>query len=189
MAAVPGFVLAILCLVYFGVQLKWFPISGLDSFKSWILPVCTNAFPGIASTMRMTRTTMLEVIRQDYIVTARSKGLKEKAIIFKHALRNCLIPLVTVIGGSVAMVLSGSIIVENIFSIRGLGTYLYGGLVSRDYPIITGCVLLTAFMVCVINLIVDILYGFIDPRIKAQYSSSKKKAAVLNDAPESEEVA
>jgi len=174
MAAIPGFVLSIICLVYLGVQLKWFPIAGLDTFKSWILPVASNAFPSIASLMRMTRTTMLEVIRQDYIRTARSKGLKENLIIVKHALKNCLMPLITVIGGAVAMVLGGSIIVENIFNIRGLGTYMYGGLMARDYPIINACVLMTSFLVCIVNLIVDILYAQIDPRIKAQYSTRKR---------------
>ena len=174
MAAVPGFVLALLCLIFFGVRLKWFPISGLDSFKSWVLPVVTNAFPAIASMMRMTRTNMLEVIRQDYIRTARSKGMKENVILVKHALKNCMIPLLTTIGGYTAMVFGGSIIVENIFNIRGLGTYMYGGIMSRDYNIVNGCVLLAAFIVCMINLLVDILYAFIDPRIKALYTSRKK---------------
>lgn len=185
MAAIPGFVLAILCVVLFGVQLRWLPIMGLDTPRHWILPVATSAFPGIAAMMRMTRTTMLEVIRQDYITTARSKGLKENIIIIKHALKNCLIPLITIIGGSAATVLAGSIIVENIFSIRGIGTYMYSGISSRDYPVVMAGVLVMAFVVCIVNLLVDILYAFVDPRIKIIYGTRRirrKKHAALPGA-------
>ena len=174
-AAIPAFVLALLALVLFGVELRWLPISGLATWEAWILPVATNSVGGTAFIMRMTRTTMLEVIRQDYIRTARSKGLKESAIIYKHALKNCLIPLCTVIGGYLAMLLSGAIIVETIFSIPGMGMYLMGGITARDYPVINGTVILLSFIVCIMNLIVDVLYAYIDPRIKFQYVSSKKK--------------
>lgn len=182
LAAMPGFVLAILGLVLFGVKLRWLPISGLGNWKAWILPLATNAMPCIAILMRQTRTNMLEVIRQDYIRTARSKGLAEGVILRKHALKNCLIPIVTVIGSTTAMVLSGSIITENIFNIKGMGTYLYSGILARDYPIINGCVLLIAFIVCCVNLFVDIAYAFIDPRIYAQYANSTKKRKKLPKA-------
>ena len=118
---------------------------------------------------------MLEVIRPDYIRTARAKGLTERVIRRKHALKNCLIPIVTVIGGTVAFVLAGALITENVYNIRGLGSYLYTGILSRDYPIINGCVLLIAFIVCVCNLLVDISYTFIDPRIHAQFAGGKSK--------------
>jgi peptide/nickel transport system permease protein len=173
MNAIPAFVFALLALILFGVALRWLPTNGLDSWKSWILPVVTSALPGIAVVMRMSRTTMLEVIRQDYIRTARSKGLKESAIIRKHALKNCLIPLITVTGGFMTSVLAGSIIVETIFGISGLGMYLMGGIIGRDYPVINGAVLLISLIVCVLNLIVDLLYAMIDPRIKAQYSARR----------------
>lgn len=179
MTAIPGFVLSILGLAYFGVQLRWVPVSGLDTWKAWILPVATNALPCVAIIMRQTRTNMLEVIRQDYIRTARSKGLKENIILRKHALKNCLIPIVTVIGTSIAMVMSGSIITENIFNIKGMGTFLYTGILKRDYPIINGCVLLIAFIVCCCNLAVDIAYAFIDPRIRSQYVSARKRKAAV----------
>ena len=106
-AAIPAFVLALLALVLFGVQLRWLPIAGLQNWQSWILPIATNSLGGIAVIMRMTRTTMLEVIRQDYIRMARSKGLKENIVIRRHALKNCLIPLLTVIGGFLAHALIG----------------------------------------------------------------------------------
>lgn len=188
MAAVPGFVLALLSMLIFCVKLRWLPLIGLNSFKAWILPVLTNAVPGIAFLTRMTRTTMLEVIRQDYIGTARAKGLKESVIIAKHALGNTLIPLTTIIGGFVGMTLAGSVIIETIFSIKGIGAYLTQGINGRDYPLVLGGVIVMAFLVCLINLLVDILYAFIDPRIKAQYTSGKKvrKTAAVKAKAESE---
>ena len=178
LAAIPGFVLAILMLLYFGVNLKLLPISGLDSFKGWILPVASSALGGMAMMMRMTRTTMLEVIRQDYIRTARAKGLKEGVILRRHALTNCLIPLITVIGGVTAVTLSGSVIVETIFSVPGIGLYMMNAISSRDYPVINGVVLMIAVIVCFVNLLVDVMYAFIDPRIKAHYTTQKKVKAL-----------
>ncbi len=174
-AAIPGFVLSLVGLIIFAVRLRWLPVGGLESFKSWILPVVTTGLPGIALMLRQTRTNMLEVIRQDYIRTARAKGLAQRTIIRKHAFRNCMIPIVTVVGGQVAFTLSGSLITENIFNIKGLGSYLYSGIVARDYPIINGCVLLIAFIVCVMNLLVDLSYTFIDPRIKAEFVGKSKR--------------
>jgi len=172
LAAIPSFVLALLALLYFGVYLKWLPIIGLKSFKHWILPVITGSMPGVAAMMRMTRTTMLEVLRQDYIRTANAKGLKKSTVIFRHALKNCLIPIVTMVGTTFAIVIGGSVIVETIFAIPGMGTYMMKAIQSRDYPVINACVLLIAAIVCVINLAVDLIYAFIDPRIKAIYSAS-----------------
>ena len=177
LAAIPNFILAILALLFFGVQLKWLPISGLATAKHWILPVATSALGGIAVMMRMTRTTMLEVIRQDYIRTAYAKGLKKGAIIRRHALTNCMIPLVTIIGGVTTITLAGSVIVETIFSIPGMGMYMMNGISSRDYPVINGVVLMIAAIVCGVNLLVDVLYAFIDPRIKGFYITDKKRKA------------
>lgn len=174
-AAIPSFILALLCLVLFGVVLRWLPISGLNGWKAWILPVGTPAFEGVAIYLRMTRTTMLEVIRQDYIRTARAKGQKESVVIRRHALKNCLIPLATVFGGFLATLFSGSIIVETIFGIPGMGMYLYNGITARDYPVINGTVFVLSFLICAINLVVDVAYAFIDPRIRSQYTSRKKE--------------
>jgi len=175
LAAVPGFVLALLCILLFCVRLKWLPISGLTSLKHYILPVGTSVMGGIAAMMRMTRTTMLEVIRQDYIRTARAKGLKESVILRRHALKNCMIPLVTVIGGAMAMTIMGSVIVETLFGIPGMGLYMASAINLRDYSVVNGIVLIIALVICLLNLIVDIAYAFIDPRIKSFYVSSKKK--------------
>ena len=181
MAAMPAFVFAILSMLLFGVILQWLPTTGLENWKGWILPVVSAAAGGVAVYMRMTRTTMLEVIRQDYIRTARAKGLTESVVIRRHALINCLIPLITVVGAFIATVFSGSIIVETIFNISGMGLYLMGGLLARDYPIINGTVFVICVLVCTVNLCVDVCYAFIDPRIKAQFTTSRKKEKLLDE--------
>jgi len=129
--------------------------------------------------LRMTRTTMLEVIRQDYIRTARAKGQAESVVIRKHAFKNCLIPLTTVFGGTLAIMLGGSLIIETIFSIPGMGMYMLSGISARDYPIINGSVLIFSFFICAINILVDVAYAFIDPRIMSQYQAKKKKERIL----------
>ena len=125
---------------------------------------------------RLTRSSMLEVIRQDYIRTARAKGQAEKKIILHHALRNSLLPVVTMIGIQLGLALGGAMVTETVFSIPGIGTYMLAAIKNRDYPVIQGGVIIIAMAFSVINLIVDILYAFIDPRIKAQYRTSKKKS-------------
>ena len=183
MAAIPGYVLALLCMLLFGVTLRWLPITGIDSWKNWILPVFCSAGMGIAVFTRMARTTMLEVIKQDYIRTARAKGQKERIVVTRHALKNCLIPLVTILGAQVSRMFSGSVIIETLFAFPGIGQYLREGIMGRDYPVINGCVFMISLLVCSVNLLVDIAYAFIDPRIKAQFVSVKRKkkavAAIL----------
>jgi len=186
LAAIPGFVLALLALILFGVTLRWLPIAGVRSWQGWILPIGCSSIGGIAVYLRMARTTMLEVIRQDYIRTARAKGQKEGVVIRKHALKNCMIPLVTVFGGMMTMMFSGSIIIETIFAVPGMGTYMMTGIVARDYPVINGVVLMVSLMVCTINILVDIAYAFIDPRIRALYSSRKRKKRTVSAVPATE---
>ncbi|MCD7846335.1 MAG: ABC transporter permease [Oscillospiraceae bacterium] len=178
-AAIPNFVAALLLILLFCVNLNWLPVTGLDTWKSWILPVISNSIAGVAVVTRMSRTSILEVVRQDYIRTARAKGIEERRVIRKHVLTNALIPIITVVGGQMCTIVAGSIIIETIFSIPGLGMYLYSGISNRDYPIINGCVLLIAFFVCVMNLLTDLAYAAVDPRIKAQYQTKKKKAVHL----------
>ncbi len=174
-AAIPSFCVALYAILIFGVHLRWLPITGLGSTKAWILPIFANCVSGVAVVTRMTRTSMLEVVRQDYVRTARAKGLTEKQVIFRHALPNALIPVITVIGTQMSIIVAGSVIVETIFAIQGVGSYLLTGITGRDYNILNGCVLLLSTFVCVMNLITDIAYAFVDPRIKAQYTSGKKK--------------
>ncbi len=175
LAAVPSYVFALLAVLFFALKLRWLPASNIDHWYSWILPVLSNSIGGIAVVVRMTRTSMLEIIRQDYIRTARAKGLQERSITRKHALKNALIPVVTIIGIQMSLMMGGSIIVESIFAIPGLGSYIMAGINGRDYPVINGVVLVLSLIVCVLNLLVDITYAIIDPRIKLQYESAQRR--------------
>ena len=174
-SAIPSYVLALVGALVFGVYLQWLPVARLDSWSSWILPVICSSGIGIAVCTRMTRTAMLEVIRQDYIRMARAKGLTENKIVFRHAFTNCLITLSTAIGSQIAVIFTSTIIIETIFAIPGMGYYLFDGINQRDYPVINGVVVVISFLVCLINLLIDITYAFIDPRIRTLYASHKKQ--------------
>jgi len=174
-AGMPGFWLALVSILLFSLTLRWLPATGLEHWYSYILPVLANALPSVANVARMTRSSTLEVIRMDYIRTARAKGLKEGVVIRRHVLKNALVPVVTVVGMQMGFVMAGSVIIESIFSIPGLGSYMMTGINNRDYPVINATVLILAISVCVMNLIVDIAYAYIDPRIKAQYESNSKR--------------
>ena len=179
--AMPTFWLALLLMMFFGVYLEWLPISGLTSlgfhqFSFWqkirdlaahvTLPVLVAAFGGLAGMSRYMRGNMLEVIRQDYITTARAKGLPEGAVIFKHALRNALLPVITMLGLSVPGLIGGSVIFESIFAIPGMGQLFYGAVLARDYPLVMGELVIGAFLTLVGNLLADVGYALVDPRIR-----------------------
>ena len=172
--SMPNFWQGLLNILIFAVYLKWLPSSGFSTPAHWILPALTIGTSGAAAIMRTTRSSMLETIRQDYIRTARGKGASEKTVIWKHALRNALIPVMTVVGLRFGGSLGGSVVSEQVFGIPGLGKLMIDSINNRNYPVILGGVLLIAFAYGIINLIVDILYAFIDPRIKSQYSTGKK---------------
>ena len=173
-ASLPGFWLGLMLIILFALRLGRLPPSGIDTWQHWILPMVAGGVYPIASIMRTTRASMLEVVRQDYIRTARSKGLAERTVTVRHALKNAIIPVVTIVGMSLAFVMGGTMVIEAVFSIPGLGSLLKNGIGQMDTPVILGCVLFSAFIMSVMNLLVDILYAFIDPRIKAQYSGKKK---------------
>lgn len=175
LASVPGFWLALMGIIVFSIKLNILPASGLTSWKHYILPVISNGMMSIAGTTRMMRSTLLEVIRQDYIRTARAKGLKQSAVTRRHALKNGLIPVITVIGSQLSMIMGGSILVETIYSVPGLGTLMNTAISSKNYPVVQSGILVISITVCIMNLVVDLAYAFIDPRIKAQYTSGKKK--------------
>lgn len=174
-SAMPGFFMALVCIIVFSLKLKWLPAAGLSTWRHYILPVLCLGLSPIAVVNRLTRSSMLDVIRQDYIRTARAKGVDERTVITKHALRNALIPVITVIGGQLSMVIGGSVIIESIFSIPGMGTLMMTGINNRDYPIIQGTVLVLSIVICVVNLLVDLAYAAVDPRIKAQYYGGDKR--------------
>lgn len=179
--ATPSFWLALLLMDTFGVRLGLFPIAGLKSlgydYLSWwqqlldlahhlVLPVFVSAFGGLAGFSRYMRANMLEVVRQDYILTARAKGLSERVVIGKHALRNALLPVITILGLSVPGLIGGSVIFETIFAIPGMGKLFYDGVMMRDYPLIMGILVMGAVLTLVGNLIADIGYALADPRIR-----------------------
>lgn len=173
--SMPAFWLGMMLILVFSIYLKWTPVSDITGWKSWILPTITSSMAGMATITRMTRSSMLEVICQDYIVTARAKGLTERVIIVKHALKNALIPIITVLGIQLGVMLGGAVLTETVFSINGLGKYMVDGIKNRDYPVVQGGVLLLALVFSIVNLVVDIIYAYVDPRIKSQYSRSRKR--------------
>ncbi len=168
--SMPDFWFGLILIIVFSVELGWLPASGTKHWYSFILPAFTAAMNYTAGTIRLTRSSMLEVIRSDYIRTAREKGLSEKVIVYKHALKNALLPVVTLVGVNLGWQLGGTIVVEQIFAIPGIGTLMITAVRMKDTPLLMASVLFTALLASVINLITDILYAYIDPRIKAEYS-------------------
>ena len=162
-------------ILLFAVYLKWLPPSGFSTPKHWILPALTIGTSSAANIMRMTRSSMLEVIRQDYIRTARAKGQKEWIIIWKHALKNALIPVITVVGLSFGKLLGGAVVSESVFSIAGIGKLMVEAIKTKNYPMVQGGILFLAAVMCFVNLAVDILYAFVDPRIRSQYVQGRKR--------------
>lgn len=183
--AMPAFWMGILLILVFSVQLGWLPSSGYSSVEYMILPALTLGTSSAAVIMRMTRSSMLEVIRQDYIRTARSKGQKESIVIYFHALKNALIPVITAVGLQFGMLLGGSILTETIFSIPGIGKLMVDSIKTRNYPVVQGGVLILAAVFSFVNLGIDLLYAYVDPRIKSQYRGVKK--AVKEKGNEDEE--
>ena len=164
--SMPNFWLGPLLIILFSIKLGWFPVSGRSGFSSLVLPALTLGTALAALLSRMTRSSLLEVLGEEYLTVARAKGLPERRVILKHALRNALIPIVTVLGLQFGALLSGAIITENVFSWPGIGTLLITAVEARDYPLVQGCVLFISIVYVAVNLAVDLLYGFIDPRIR-----------------------
>lgn len=171
--SLPIFWLGLLLILLFSVNLGWLPSSGLDSWKSLILPCLALGANYMANIMRTTRSSMLEVIRQDYIRTAKAKGVSRKNVVRKHALQNAMMPTITVIGMNIGALLGGVVLTETVFSIPGTGRLLVESINKRDTPSVLGCLVIMAITVAISNLIVDLIYAYIDPRIKAQYSGGR----------------
>lgn len=163
--SVPGFVVATLLLIFFGVKLKVLPTMGLGKVSAYVLPCFSLGFNPMCYIARLSRSSMLDVINQDYIRTAKAKGVPASKILFKHALRNAFIPVLTYLGPLTASILCGSFVVESVFSLPGMGRYFINSILNRDYPIIMATTIFFAALVIFMNLIVDILYKFVDPRI------------------------
>lgn len=165
----PLFYLGILLILWFSVQLQWVPSSGFDSLSQRILPWITLSATSMSIITRMTRSSMLEVIRSDYVRTARAKGQVERVVILKHALRNALIPIITIVGIQFGHLVGGAILTESVFSIPGMGRLAVDAIKARDYPIVQGAVLYIAMAYVVINLLVDLLYAWVDPKLRTRY--------------------
>ena len=172
--SVPSFVVGYLLAFVFGLQLRWLPVQGYvpmsnglwPAVRSLILPAIALGSVYIGLLARITRATMLEVLAQDYVRTARAKGAEERKILFKHALKNCSVPIITTIGSGVALLIGGAIVTETVFAIPGLGRLTVDAILRRDYPVIQGVILLFSFMYVLVNLLVDMLYTVFDPRIR-----------------------
>lgn len=170
LAAIPSFWLGMLLMYCFALKLGWLPSNGIDTWRHYILPMFSIGLPYAAHELRFTRSTMLESIRQDYVRTCRAKGGEERVVIWKHALKNALLPVITVTGNNFSGLLGGAMITETIYSIPGLGVMLVNAIKSKDIPVAMGTTLFLACFFCLIMVAVDLLYALVDPRIKAKYS-------------------
>jgi len=173
--SMPQFWIGLLMVILFSVKLGWLPAQGIDSMACYIMPSIALCFGGLAGQARQARSSMLEVIRADYVTTARAKGLTEREVIFKHALPNALMPIITLAGSMLAHIFGGAVAIETVFSVPGIGSYLVNAINKRDYPVIEGSVILLAIIFSLVMLLVDLTYGFIDPRIKDQFAGKKKR--------------
>ena len=166
MASIPAFWLGMLLMLLFSLQLGWFPSSGYEGIWWLILPAITLGCINCATIMRMTRSSMLEVIRQDFIRTARAKGAAEKRVIFRHALKNAIIPVITVVGNAFGSSLGGAVVTETVFGLPGMGTQIVTSIRQKDNPVVLASVIVIAVAFSLVNLVVDILYTYVDPRIR-----------------------
>ena len=173
--SMPSFWFALLIIQLFSIRLNLLPPAGIESWKGWIMPTLSLALGYTALITRQMRSDMLEVIRQDYIVTARAKGQIERKVLFRHALKNAIIPIVQIVGSIFGMSLGGAMISEVIFSVPGLGSYMLSGLTARDYPVIQATSFFMSLINSIVILLIDIAFAFIDPRIRSQYIRKKKK--------------
>ena len=173
--SVPSFWFGLQLLLLFAQNLKILPAYGVTQWTGWILPIFVNSLRGIAQMARQARSSMLEVIRSDYVVTARSKGLSERTILMRYVLPNALIPLIQVCGDSFGSSLGGTVVIENVFSIPGIGQYMVQAIGGRDYAVIRSTVVVLSIAFSLVMLLVDLCFAFVDPRIKAQYEGSSKR--------------
>ena len=174
LAAAPSFWVGLMLMVFFSVKLHWLPTQGVSTPLGYIMPMLSLGLIYGAQTMRFTRSSMLENIRQDYVRTAKAKGVSKRAVIWEHAMQNALMPVITVTGNNFGMLLGGAIVTETLFGLPGLGTYIVNGVKSKDVPVVMGGTITLAVLFSFVMLFVDLLYAFVDPRIKAKYAGGRK---------------
>lgn len=181
LGGIPAFLYSVILTLIFSIKLGLLPSYGLGTWQHWILPVIAGSMPPIGGMIRQTRSSMLDCVRQDYITTARSKGMPERVVIFSEALRNALLPVITMVGGQIALLIGGSVVIENVFAIPGLGAYIVTAIQYKDTPAIMGATTVLAVFFMLIMLLVDVSYALADPRTKGSMmkaKKAKKKAAV-----------
>ena len=188
-SSMPSFWFALLLIMLFSIKLRWLPVSGWYGVQYWILPAFTQGILSAAAYMRNVRASVLDNVKQDFVRTARAKGQKERVVIWHHIMGNAMIPIVTAIGMHFAVALGGTMIIEQIFAIPGLGRFMVESINNRDFPQLRASIILTAVTVTLINLLIDVAYAFIDPRIKASFARSSKrpKKVVLTEEGGSEQ--
>ncbi|MCD7738984.1 MAG: ABC transporter permease, partial [Lachnospiraceae bacterium] len=175
LGSIPGFLLGVLLMRYLAQELGWFPIFGFSTPKHWVLPLITQCLPFTATTIRQSRSAMLDCIRQDYVKTSRSKGAKESKVIFVDTLRNALLPIITNVGTNFAIFIGGAVVVENVFSIPGIGSKVIEAINNADMPVVMACSMVIAIMFTGMALIIDLCYALVDPRLKSTFVKAKKK--------------
>ena len=167
--SIPGFWLALMMVILFSQRLGWLPAYGIGTWKHWVMPVIAGSLGGLAQNVRMTRSAVLEGLRADFVTTARAKGVPERSVTYKHMLPNAMIPVINSLGGRLAGAISGTVIIETVFAFPGVGTYMTNAVSQRDYPVVRACVLAMALFSAIVMVFVDLVYAYLDPRIKAQY--------------------
>ena len=175
LTAVPAFWLGLMSLLYFCLKLRWLPATGGDDWKGFILPIVVLAASATATQTRTTRSAVLEAIRQDYVKMARAKGIKESRVIFKHVLRNSMMPVITIAGMNIGVQMGGTVVIENVFAITGMGNFLVNAVRVKDAPAIVSTLIVVAAFIALMNLLVDLIYTVVDPRLKTQYFTVKKR--------------
>lgn len=173
--SIPAFWLALMLMQLFGVKLGWLPVYGVQDWTGWILPVFCGSIGVLAQMARQARSSMLDVIRSDYMTTAQAKGIPKRRRLYRYALPNGMIPLIQTLGNAFGTSLGGTLIIETVFSIAGIGTYIQTGISTRDYPIVRGSVVVLSIAFSLVMLLVDLAFAFVDPRIKAQYAGKRKR--------------
>lgn len=170
LAAQPAFLIGLVLMLVFSLRLGWFPATGIASWKSYVMPMIALGLPYGGRQLRFTRSSMLETIRQDYVRTARAKGASERIVIWKHAMKNALLPVITVAGNSFGILIGGAIATETLFGLPGLGSFIVSGIKQKDVPVVTGGIIIFAIVFSFVILAVDLSYAYVDPRIRAKYS-------------------
>ena len=171
LASLPAFLIGMVLMLIFSLWLSWFPSNGIGSWKHYVMPTISLGLPYASFQLRFTRSSMLETIRQDYIRTAKAKGAPESSVIWNHAMRNALLPVVTVAGNNFGLLIGGAIATETLFGMPGLGTFIVNGINQRDLPIVMAGIIVFTAIFSLIILLVDVMYAFIDPRVKARYTA------------------